>query len=94
MDLCDYLTDEQMVILLNWTYEHLVPGGNVVLTNLASGHPDAALMTHILEWQVVTRSQEHLRDLFTRSRFASSEHTLEIVAPEPGSVLLARVLRL
>jgi hypothetical protein len=50
-------------------------------------------MTHILEWQVVTRSQEHLRSLFTQSRFACDAHAVEIVAPEPGSVLLARAVR-
>jgi hypothetical protein len=93
LDLCDYLEDEQIVTLLNWTYEHLAPGGSVVLTNLTPGHADAALMTHILEWQVVTRSQEHLRGLFARSRFASDAHAVEIVTPAPGSVLLARAVR-
>jgi CRP-like cAMP-binding protein len=93
LDLCDYLDDAQIVMLLNWTYEQLAPGGSVVLSNLAPSHPDAALMTHILEWGVVTRSQEHLRSLFTQSRFAPDEHTVEIITPEPGSLLLARAVR-
>jgi extracellular factor (EF) 3-hydroxypalmitic acid methyl ester biosynthesis protein len=93
LDLCDYLEDEPIVMLLDWTYEHLAPGGSMVLTNLAPGHPDAELLTHILEWQVVTRSQEHLHRLFTRSRFASNTRAFEILAPEPGSVLLARAVR-
>lgn len=93
LDLCDYLEDDELVTLLNWTYEHLAPGGSVVLTNLAPGHPDAELMTHILEGQVVTRTPEHLRGLFSQSRFASAGPAVEIVTPDPGSVLLARAVR-
>jgi hypothetical protein len=93
LDLCDYLEDEQIVRLLNWAYAQLASGGSMVLTNLAPGHPDAELMTHILEWQVMTRSQAHLRSLFTQSRFAFDAHAVEILTPEPGSVLLAHAVR-
>lgn len=93
LDLCDYLNDAQIITLLNWAYDHLAAGGSVLLSNLLPGHPDADLMTHILEWQVVTRAPEHWHGLFAQSHFATTGQPLEIVTPAPGNMLLVRGVR-
>ncbi len=87
LGLCDYLTDEQVRVVLDWIYDHLEGGGTVALTNLESGNPDRALMEHLLEWRVVARSEESLRDLFGQSRFRGQ--ALTIRKDESGASLLA-----
>jgi hypothetical protein len=41
-----------------------------VVTQLARGNPDEALMKHLLDWQVNHRCASELAGLFARSRFA------------------------
>ena len=70
LGLCEYLDDEQLVAFLDHAHAALTPGGRLVVTQLATGQPDEALMRHLLDWQVVHRSGEALKGLFDRSRFA------------------------
>jgi len=87
LNLCDYLVDEQVQALLDWIYEHLGEGGHVVLTNLDAAHPDRAFMEHILEWKVVGRTEERLRELFARSKFR--DLPLTVTREEAGVGLVA-----
>ncbi|MBI3965130.1 MAG: hypothetical protein HY329_05805 [Chloroflexi bacterium] len=64
---CDYLTDDQVIDLVDWSYRRLVDGGTLVLTNLDASNPDRELMEHILEWKVNHRTADELRDLVQRT---------------------------
>ncbi len=66
---CEYLGDEQVVSLLDRTFDALVDGGSVIITNLAATSPDRELMEHVLDWKAHHRTPEDLRSLFGRSQF-------------------------
>jgi CRP-like cAMP-binding protein len=87
MGLIDYLDDGIVVSLLDWGYQTLVPGGRIALGNFAAGNVGKEYLDHVLEWVLIHRSPEHLRELFARSRFGSS--AVEIRRDETGVQLLA-----
>ena len=70
--LIDYLQDEHIVRLLDWTHDQLLPGGTVILGNFDVANPDKAFMDHILEWRLIHRAPDELRALFARSRFGDT----------------------
>lgn len=70
--LIDYLEDEHVVRLLDWIYDQLLPAGVVILGNFDAANPDKAFMDHILEWRLIHRTPEELRELFARSKFADT----------------------
>ncbi len=72
LGLCEYLSDDQVVALLDMAWAVLAPGGRCVLTQLADGNPDRDVMRHLLDWQATHRSAEALRRLIARSRFAAA----------------------
>ncbi|MEL6927143.1 MAG: cyclic nucleotide-binding domain-containing protein [Cyanobacteria bacterium J06600_6] len=63
------LRDREFIRILNWIYDHLLPGGIVILGNLHAANPDRVLLEHILEWHSVYRSADALESLFSRSKF-------------------------
>lgn len=67
---CDYLSDDEIVMLLNWAHGHLRDGGAVVVTNLDPSNPDRAFMEHILKWPATHRTAESITALFAQSAFA------------------------
>ena len=70
LGLCEYLSDEQVTAMLDWAHEILLPGGRLIVTNLAQGHADQELMSNLLRWQTQQRSGDQMRALFAGSRFA------------------------
>jgi CRP-like cAMP-binding protein len=86
-NICNYLQDKEVIAVLNWIYDHLLPSGTIVLGNFASSNPDRAFMEQILEWQLYHRSEEDLRNLFAKSKFASLP--IEIQYEEYGVQLFA-----
>jgi extracellular factor (EF) 3-hydroxypalmitic acid methyl ester biosynthesis protein len=76
--LWEYLGEDEAVAFLDWAHGHLVPGGSVVVTNLAAGNPDRALMEHLLDWRVHHRTVDDVRRLFGRSLFGAGERGLVI----------------
>ena len=66
--LIDYLEDKYVIALLDWIHDQLLPGGLVVLGNF-DVNPGRGFMDHILEWRLIYRSADDLRDLFARSKF-------------------------
>jgi hypothetical protein len=82
LGLFEYLTDEQVVAVLDWSLDHLTPDGAIVVTNLNSINPDRALMVHLLDWKVNHRSSEQLRSLFARSHIGTG--SLRIFTEETG----------
>lgn len=67
--LIDYFNDKFVIILLNYIYEQLKPGGRVILGNFHVDNPNKALMDHILEWELIHRSEEDMHRLFLHSKF-------------------------
>jgi hypothetical protein len=68
----EYLGDDELVALLDWTHAHLADGGAVILTNLSPANPDRPLMEELLEWHVRHRSADELQAIFGQSQFADS----------------------
>ena len=87
LGLCEYLSDEQVVLLLNGAFDVLVDRGSIIVTNLGSTSPDRELMEHVLDWKANHRSAEDLRSLFARSQFGP--RPLDIFADETDVTLFA-----
>ncbi|MBA7663301.1 hypothetical protein ES703_71340 [subsurface metagenome] len=85
--LTDYLEDVFVVNLLNWIYEHLLPGGEVIIGNFDVSNPQKAYMDHILEWILIHRTADDLRQLFSSSKFGDSD--VDVRAEEAGVNLFA-----
>jgi extracellular factor (EF) 3-hydroxypalmitic acid methyl ester biosynthesis protein len=88
LGLCEYLSNEQIVSLLDRSYDALAPGGEIILTNLGASNPDRELMEHVLGWTANHRSVEELQSLFTSSKFAPQP--ADISGDEIGVMLFAR----
>ncbi len=71
VSMSNYLRDRELVSLLNWIYEHLLPNGTVILGNFHAANPDRVLLEQILEWHLIYRSAEELESIFARSKFRS-----------------------
>lgn len=69
MGLIDYFKDRFVIALLDYIYELLRPGGNVILGNFHSNNPAKAFLDHILEWKLIHRTEEDMNRLFSASKF-------------------------
>ncbi len=87
LGLFDYLTDEEVRVLLDWVYDHLDAGGPVALTQLDAQSPDRAFLEHLLEWKVQGRDEGRLRELFGDSKFRG--RPLNVQRDEAGVGLMA-----
>jgi extracellular factor (EF) 3-hydroxypalmitic acid methyl ester biosynthesis protein len=85
--LIDYLQDQFVVALLDWTYDQLLPGGTVILGNFDSTNPDKPYMDYIVEWVLIHRSREDMENLFRQSKFQAS--TVDVQSEETGVNLFA-----
>ena len=73
MGLIDYLEAKLVVRLVDWAFDQLAPGGMLALGNFATGNPYKAFMDHIVEWVLIHRTPDEMRDLFARSKFGKTE---------------------
>jgi extracellular factor (EF) 3-hydroxypalmitic acid methyl ester biosynthesis protein len=78
----NYLQDQELIALLNWIYDRLLPNGTVILANFYAANPDRVILEHILEWHLLYRCTEELEFLFAQSKFG--ELPLEIHSDEYG----------
>ncbi len=67
--LTDYLDRRLFVALISRCYEHLKPGGRLVIGNFAGSNPNRVFMDHLLDWKLIYRNESDLRDLFSESPF-------------------------
>jgi len=67
----NYLQDKELIALLNWIYDRLLPNGTVILGNFYAANPDRVILEHILEWHLLYRCAEELETLFAQSKFGS-----------------------
>jgi len=85
--LIDYLEDSFAISLLDWAHDTLLPGGKVAFGNFATGNPDKAFLDHVLEWVLIYRTADDLRELFARSKFGHAP--VEVLVDPTGVQLLA-----
>jgi hypothetical protein len=91
LGLCEYLTDDHVVALLDRIFAGLVDEGTAIVSNLAAGNPDRGLMEHILDWKANHRTADAVRGLFARSPFGS--RAVDISEDETGATLFARCVK-
>ena len=82
VSMANYLRDREMIRILDWIYDRLLPNGTVILGNFHAANPDRVLLEHILEWHSIYRSAEDIEKLFSHSKFRSLP--LEIQSDEYG----------
>jgi len=69
LGLFDYLSDDDVVGILDWMWGRLAPSGVAMWTSLSPSLPDLTMMEHLLEWNVNARDLARVRALVGRSRF-------------------------
>jgi SAM-dependent methyltransferase len=79
--LTDYLDRRLFQALLARCYEHLKPGGTIIVGNFSYMNPNRVFMDQVLHWKLIHRDEEELRNLFAASPFGRQT---EIVAEEEG----------
>jgi len=67
--LIDYFSDKTVIRLINYIYQILKPGGRLILGNFHSSNPTKAFMDHILQWNLIHRTEEEMNGLFRASAF-------------------------
>jgi extracellular factor (EF) 3-hydroxypalmitic acid methyl ester biosynthesis protein len=91
LGLADYMDDQQVVGLLDWIFDRLLPGGEAVIGNLDRSNPNRSFMEHVTAWTLAHRTAAELKSLFARSHFGRLPVTVE--ADATGIQLLARCRR-
>lgn len=87
--LTDYLDRRLFGALVTRCYEHLKPGGCLIIGNFAPNNPNKAVMDHILHWKLIHRSDKELRDIFAETPFGDQVTILS----EPEGINLFAVAR-
>ncbi len=83
--LFDYLGDRAYKVLLQVLYDALVPGGRLLLGNVAAHNPSRWAMEYFVDWMVIHRSAEELRALASHLKPKPSEISVQA---EPSGVNL------
>ena len=73
--LCDYLDPRLFRALVTQCYNHLKPGGTLLLGNFTS-YPDAIFLDKLLKWELIYRNSEELKELFAPTPFGDKVHIL------------------
>ena len=87
--LADYLDDRLFKSFINRCHKHLQPDGILVLCNFAP-NPDQLFMNNILQWPLICRTSDQLRQLFAETRFGND---IEIHTEAGGVDYLVRATR-
>lgn len=83
--LCDYLDVRLFRALITQCYNHLKPGGSLLLGNFTS-YPDMLFLDKLLKWELLYRSEDELRELFETTPFGTN---VEILVEEANVNLFA-----
>lgn len=89
--LIDYFNDEFVVRLMNYLHGLLKPGGKIILGNFHPDNSSRAYMDHVLEWELVHRTEEDMDRLFSKSDFKSP--CTKVQFEEEGINLFAECIR-
>jgi CRP-like cAMP-binding protein/SAM-dependent methyltransferase len=89
--LIDYLNDKLVNRLLQYAYENLAPGGRVILGNFHPKNPAKEFMDHVLEWNLIHRTEEDMDRLFLNSAFKCKSTRIQF--EKEGVNLLAECMK-
>ena len=89
--LMDYLEDAIVVTCIDWMFDMLLPGGEVIIGNFDGENPDKAVQDYIMEWVLIHRSPDELRELFARSKFGN--RPVEVLSDTTKVQLFARCVK-
>jgi len=89
--LMDYLDDAIVVACLDWMFAMLLPGGEAIIGNFDSDNSDKAFMDYIMEWVLIHRSPDDLRELFSRSAFGN--RPVDVFSDTTNVQLFARCVK-
>lgn len=67
--LIDYFDDKLVVLLMNYAYQLLAPGGRLILGNFHPRNIGKALADHVLDWELVHRAEADMDRLYSASAF-------------------------
>ena len=67
--LIDYFNDRYVLKLINYAHALLRPGGRLILGNFHPANSSRAIMEHVLEWNLIHRTEDDMHRLFAASVF-------------------------
>ncbi|MCK5687475.1 cyclic nucleotide-binding domain-containing protein [bacterium] len=88
--LFDYLDDDLFLMLANRCHEYLNPDGILIIGNFRP-NPDKVFMDNLLEWRLIYRDADKLKQLFTKSLFGDKVAIL--AEKEAGIQLFANAFK-
>lgn len=88
--LCDYLEPRLFKALAKRCHDHLEPGGHLILGNFAP-YEDMIFMDEILHWQLLYRTADDLRELFSDTPFGTC---VEVLAEEEQVNLFVKATKI
>lgn len=89
--LTDYLGRSLFTALVRQCYEHLKPGGTLIIGNFGPANPHRAFMDHLLKWELIHRSEAELLEIFADTPFGSDD--VEILSEKHGVNLFVRAVK-
>jgi extracellular factor (EF) 3-hydroxypalmitic acid methyl ester biosynthesis protein len=87
--LFDYLQDDWAIATLRLVRRMLVPGGRLILSNIAAGNPFRAWLEYLGSWSLIERQPEDLARLLTAAEFQADG--VHITRDSTGLALMADV---
>lgn len=89
--LIDYFDDELVVQLMSYAYQLLAPGGRLILGNFHPRNIGKALADHVLDWELVHRTEADMDRLYGASAFGRP--CSRVVFEELGINLFAECIK-
>jgi extracellular factor (EF) 3-hydroxypalmitic acid methyl ester biosynthesis protein len=74
--LCDYLDTKLFQALIKQCYNHLNPGGTLLLGNFTA-YSDSLFLDKLLKWELIYRDEEDLKEIFNPTPFGSNVHIIK-----------------
>jgi SAM-dependent methyltransferase len=87
--LCDYLDVKLFRALITQCYNHLNPGGTLLLGNFTP-YPDSLFLDKLLKWELIYRNEEELREIFKPTPFGTN---ITIISEEANVNLFAVAIK-
>ena len=77
--LFDYLSDRICKRLLEIFWELAAPGATIVISNFAPANPIRGFMDYVLDWRLIYRSEQEVRELAVDDSLQPNAETMEAV---------------
>jgi chemotaxis methyl-accepting protein methylase len=88
--LMDYLDRKLFTALVTQCHRQLKDGGALMIGNFGPKNPDRNCMDHILQWKLIHRGPDDLRELFAQSPFGPD---INVIQEEEGVNLFALAIK-